>query len=81
MQQHVESSGNCRLITNNMYIILFNYICEKATINYSDPIFEKKDLSDLAQESVTALITDLCQVFEPSNVAGLAFPAQNGVLI
>ena len=42
-------------------------MCEKATLNHSNLTFERKDLSDFAQESVTALINDLCPVFELSN--------------
>ena len=68
MQQHVGSSNKCKMITNNMYSFMYNYVCEMATLNHSNPTFEKKDLSDFSQESVTVLLSDLCPVFELSNV-------------
>ena len=64
MQEHKQGKLECKLIANNMYSVIYKYVCEKATLKSSDPTFEK---SDMKEDSVTALIIDLCPNFTFTN--------------
>ena len=67
MQEHIQGKLECKLVANNMYSVIFNYACEKATLKSNDPTFEKGDMKDFTQDNVTALIIDLCPNFTFTN--------------
>jgi hypothetical protein len=67
MQDHIRGRIDCKIISNNMFSIFFFYACEKGTLKASNPKFEVNDLKDFTKESVHALITDLCPMFEFTN--------------
>ena len=67
IQDHQKGKMECKIVANNMYSVLLYYACEKATLKSIDPNFEKGDIKDFTQDSVHALIIDLCPNFEFKN--------------
>ena len=65
LYQHVQNMSDCKIVLNKMYSIVFAYACEMNQIKMTNnPKYEVHTVEDFTEQSVNALISDLCPIFE-----------------